>query len=228
MTNNPFRRLRALKSTLNNRKLTALLLAANVFFLTLWVGGWTSSSFPKFWSQETKRKVEKRHGALTEPIEIIEPSVKGVAITLGKEFDGQSDWIKNLRFKIRNKYTKAITFLGLDLDFPETIATGPIMMHQLFIGQRVDLKFTQNHAPLSLQPNGEVEIRLEPEFQSIKLSIESRQGPVQNINNVVIRVREVMFEDGTLYTPGGNFWRPNPDPNSPHKWILITDEPKKP
>jgi len=171
--------------------------------------------------------VEKRHGVLTEPIEIIEPSAKGIPITLGKEFDGESDWIKNLRFKIRNKYTKEITFINLDFDFPETSATGIMMAHQLFIGQRPDLKFTLNNPPLSLQPNGEVEISLESEFQSIKRSIESRQGPVENINNIVIRTGDVMFEDGTLYS-GGNFWRPNPDPNSPHKWLLVTGDLTKP
>ena len=227
MRNKFFKTLLASKNALHSRKVTVLLVVANVFLLTVCVSGWVSSNPLNRWSQETRRKVEKRRGVLTEPIEIVEPSVKGIPITLGKEFEGPSDWIKNLRLKIRNKYPKTITFIQVDFDFPETSLTGPIIAHQLFIGQRWDFKFTQKNPPLSLQPNGELEISLEPEFQSIKRSIEHRQGPVENINHIVIRTVEVMFEDDTLYA-NGDFWRPNPDQNSPHKWILINREPTKP
>jgi len=195
---------------------------ANLFFLTTGVGGWASTALSNRWSQDNRRMVEKRHGVLTEPVEIVDPSVKGVPIALGKEFNGGPDWIKSLRLKVKNKYSKTITFIGLDFDFPETSTTGIMMMHQLFIGQRSDAKFTQNNPPLSLPPNRDVEIALEPEFQSIKRLLEARNGPIENINHIVIRIRDVMFDDGTLYA-NGNFWQPNPDQNSPHKWVLIGD-----
>lgn len=227
MGNKLFNTFRFFGGVLRGRKMTVLLVTANIFILTLFVTGWSSSKFRSL-QQDNKKKVEKRHSALKDvPIEIIEPKVKGRAIALGEDFDGDSDWLSHLTFRIRNKSNKPVTFVQLDLDFPETIATGPIMMHRLLIGRRTDLSSTQSNATLHMEPNNEIEISLEPEFKSIKRLIEARQGPMDKINNVMIRIGDVMFEDGTIYSGGGIF-KPNPDPTSSQKWILLTDEPRKP
>jgi len=177
--------------------------------------------------QANKKKVEKHFAPVNVPIEITEPKVKGKALTLGEEFDDDSDWLKHLTFKIRNRSEKPITFFHLDLDFPETAATGPVMMHQLFFGRRSDVIETLSNALVYLPPNGEIEVSLDSEFSSIKRLIEHRQGSVEKISKLVIRIGEVMFEDGALYSGGGIF-RPNPDPSSPRKWILLPNERGKP
>lgn len=222
MRNKLFNMFRILAIVLRGRKITILLVVANVFILSLYVTGWSSSKFRSLQPQANKKRVERHFAPKNVPIEIIEPKAKGKAITLGEDFEGESDWLRHLTFKVKNKSNKPITFFHLDLDLPETQATGPVMMHQLFFGQRSDFTATLSNRPLRLEPNGEIEVPLDSEFNSIKKLVEHRQGPVENISKLVIRIGEVMFEDGTLYSGGGIF-KPNSDASSPHKWLKVRD-----
>lgn len=208
---------------LQRRKIITALVIANTCLLTIYVGGWSYSKSRILRPQDNKKVVEKHFAPNNEPIEIIEPKIKAKAVKLGEAFEDGSDWLKHNTFKVKNRSNKPITFLQIDLDFPETKATGSIMRHSLFIGRRPDFKSTLNNPPLYLKPSEALEISLEPEYSAIKRLIELRQPPVENINKLVIRTSEVMFEDGTLYF-GGSIFKRNPDPNSPHKWVLITDE----
>jgi hypothetical protein len=204
---------------LQKRKITTALIIANMCLLTIFVSGW---SYNKPRLQDNKKVVEKHPAPKNEPIEMTEPKVKAKGVKLGEPFEDESDWLKHLTFKVKNISDKPITFFQIDLDFPETKATGSIMMHQLFIGRRSDFKSTLNNAPLYLKPNEAIEISLEPEYSAIKELIEIRQAPVENINKLVIRTSEVMFEDETLYS-GGSIFKRNPDLNNPRKWLRITD-----
>lgn len=212
-----------LTTIIQNRKITIALIIANICLLTLYVGGWSYSKSRTPRSQGNEKIVEKHFAPKNEPIEITEPKIKAKTIKLGEKFEDESDWLKYLTFKVKNRSDKPITFLQIDLDFPETKTTGSIMMHQLFIGQRPDFRSTLNNPPLYLKPNETIEISLEPEYSAIKRLIELRQPSVENINKLIIRTSEVMFEDSTLYSGGGIFKR-NPDATSPQKWILVTDE----
>lgn len=207
---------------MRKRKVTALLLIANLCLLALYLGGWSSGGFRALSAQGDGKSVSKHFAPKNEPIELAELKIKGKAVSLGDTFKGESDWLKNLTLKVKNKSEKPITLLQIDLDFPETSATGSIMMHQLFIGQSPDLGSTRDNQPLLLKPNESVSISLESEFADIKRLIELRQPPVENINRVVIRLGEVVFEDGTRYS-GGSIFRRNPDANNPRKWVPVTD-----
>ena len=205
-------------STIRNRKITTALIVANICLLTLYVSGWSHGK-----RQIAQQKVVEKHFApKNEPIEIIEPKVKTKDVKLGAGFEDESDWLKHVTFKVRNRSDKAITFLQINLDFPETKATGNIMMRQLFFGQRPDFKFTLDNPPLYLKPNEMMEISLASEYDNIKKLIELRQPPIENINKLTIRTDEIVFEDGTLYT-GGAIFKRNPDSTSPRKWILVTE-----
>lgn len=220
MKNIVINNVRFVSSILRGRRLAVVLLAANLFLLTLYVTGWSSTVLGQLGPQN-KKKVEKHKTYLKLPIEIFEPKIRDTPIALGEQFDGDADWLKGLRFKIRNTSDKPITWVSLFLVFPETRATGPVMMDQLFIGQRSDVK--TNNPPLDLKPGSELEVPLEPHFDSIKRLIESR-GKLENVNDVDINIQQVMFADGTLYF-GGSIWKANPDTSSPHKWVMIPDKP---
>jgi hypothetical protein len=215
--------IRFVTSIMRGRRLAFVLLAANLFLLTLYVTGWSSTVLGQFGPQ-SKKRVEKHSSPAKEPIEIFATRIRNTPVALGKEFDSESDWLKDLRFRIRNKSQKPITWIGINLLFPETRMTGPVMVDQLFLGQRPDMK-TKN-PPLELKPGEELEVSMETHFDSIKRLVESR-GRLDNVNRVDINVDEVMFADGTLYS-GDALWRPNPDTSSPHKWVKIDPEVSKP
>ena len=210
--------LRFVSSILRGRRLAVVLLVANLFLLTLYVTGLSSTVLGQLGPQNKKR-VGKHKTYLKLPIEIFEPKIRDTPIALGEEFDGDVDWLKGLRFKIRNNSEKPITWIGINLVFPATRLTGPVMVDQLFVGQRPDMR-TKN-PPLDLKPGEELEVSMESHFDSIKRLIESR-GRLDNVNDVDINVDEVMFSDGTLYS-GDAIWKPNPDTSSPHKWVKVRD-----
>jgi hypothetical protein len=204
---------------LQKRKITTALIIANMCLLTIFVSGWSYSE-PS--SQDNRKVVEKHWAPENEPTDITEPRIKARGIKLGETFEDESDWLKHLTFKVKNRSDRPITFFQIDLDFPETKATGNIMMHQLFIGRRSDFTSTRNNPPLYLKPNEAIEISLEPEYNAIKRLIELRGLPVESINKLGIRTSEAMFEDETLYH-GGAIFKRNPDLNSPRKWLPISD-----
>lgn len=205
---------------MKKRKVTILLVVANLCLLTLYVSGWKFGKAPVPRLQDGGKTVVKHFAPANEPVEVTEPKIKGRDIKLGDIVKEGSDWLKHLTFKVKNKSDAPITFLQVDLDFPETSATGSVMMHQLFIGQSPDIGSTRNNQALRLNPNESISISLEPEYGNIKRLIELRQPPVENINKVVIRLGEVMFEDGRRYS-GGSLFRRNPDPGSPRKWVPV-------
>ena len=168
---------------------------------------------------QNKKEVEKHRTFLKLPLEVSEAKIGDRPIALGEQFDGDADWLKGLKVKIKNESDQTITWASISFLFPETRLTGPVMVDQFFLGQRSDMK-TKN-PPLDLKPGEEMEVSLESHFDSIKHLIESR-GRLDLVNDVDIEVQEVMFADGTLYS-GDVIWKPNPDTSSPHKWLKVRD-----
>jgi hypothetical protein len=206
-------------SILRNRKITTALIIANICLFALYAGGWSHGKRPLALQKE--KAILKHPGPKKEPFEITDIRIKTKALKLGEIFEDESDWLKHVIFKVKNRSDKAITFLQIDLDFPETEATaGAIMMHQLFFGQRADFRATLNNQPLYIKPNEALEISLEREYDDIKTLIELKHPTVGVINQLTIRTSDIVFEDGTLYS-AGMFSRRNPDPDSPRKWIAL-------
>jgi hypothetical protein len=203
-------------SSVSWRRRTVLLIALNIAFPILYVTAVSSTALGML-AQQHQKKVEKHKTYLKLPLEVSEGKIGDKPIALGEPFDGDVDWLKGLKVKVKNKSEKTISWASILFTFPETRLTGPIMIEFLYIGRRSDMK-TPN-PPLELKPSEEIELSLESHFDSIKGLIQSR-GRLDEVNNVDIEVSEVMFSDGTLYS-GDNIWKPNPDSNSPHKWLKI-------
>lgn len=185
----------------------------------LYVSGLSSRVFGN--ADPQNKKIVKNRSSVDVPIEIVATKVKDRSIEFRQEFDADANWLRDLTFKIKNKSTKPITWIGINITFPETRATGSLMLHQLFIGQRSDMLSTlTSNPPLDLKPGEEKEISLEPEFDLIRRLIKLR-GRVEDINNVDLTIDEVMFADDTLYS-GSNLWRRNPDTSSARKWLKIS------
>jgi len=206
---------------MRRQKVTVLLVVANLCLLTVYVGGWTSGRTPAPRSQEEGKSVVKHFAPRHEPIEVTGLKIKGRAVKLGEVVKDEPDWLRHLVLEVKNRSDKPIALLQIDLDFPETRATGSVMMHQLFIGWDPDFRSTSGNQPLGLKPGESVHIPLGPEYAGIKRLIELRQPSVENINHVVVRLGEVRFEDGTRYS-GGRVFKRGGDENGRPKWIPAT------
>ena len=226
MRNIVIKSIRFITSLSKGRRITLLLVAANIALPILYLTGVTPASVRGDLNPQKQRRVQRVSGPPNEPLEVFEPKLRTTQIAFGQVLESTDvDWIKDLNFKIKNRSNKPITFIHIDVLFPETRAIGPVLVHQLFLGQRSDMSSTLiNNLPLKLLPDKEELVSLEPAYARIKSLIE-HTNKVEDIHDVEIEVYEVMFADDTLWS-GGAFWKRNPDTNSSHKWIRV-DSPEQ-
>jgi hypothetical protein len=193
------------------KSITKILLIANACVLFLYVSGWV---YPRAQSGEKNIK-----GLLqpNQPVEI-NVKVKGKAVKLNEKFEGETNWLRDIVLEVKNTSNKPIDFLRLDIDFPESRATGRLLLHQIFLGRRSDVASLSNKPPLRLTPGESLTIPLASEYERISRLIRVRYVSVETMNEINIALGEAMFDDGTLWSGGDIFMR-NPDSNSPRKWI---------
>jgi hypothetical protein len=210
------------------RRLTVLLALSNLLVLILYVSGWTHEAPPQEPRLSGKeRAVRKGFAPPNEPVEFASLKVKGRAAGLGEKFEGEGDWLRGVTLSIRNRADQPIVWARLDLTFPETAATGPVMLHQIFLGSRPDLPQPPGVAPLRLMPKETLEVPLAAEYEQIKTLIELRHASVELVRQLDLHLGEVLYEDGTLWS-GGQLFKRNPDPGGQRKWLRLSDGPQPP
>jgi len=197
------------------KSLTKILLLANACVFVLYVSGWV---YPRV------QNAEKTIKGLSQPNQPIEISVKvkDKAVKLNKKFEGEAGWLKDVTLEIKNTSNKTINFLRLDIDFPESRATGKILLHQIFLGKNSDIQSLRNKAPLNLMPGQSLEIPLASEHERISRLIRLRYPSVEDMSEINITLGEAMFDDETLWS-GGAIFKRNPDSNNPRKWVLVSN-----
>jgi hypothetical protein len=196
------------------RGATARLIPASLCLLAVFMVGWVS---PRV--QDKKRMIVRPLTLVKEPVEITFER-HGQPVKANEEFEGDVDWVKELKLKLKNRSDKTITFIVLDIDFPETEAVvGKVAQRQIWLGRWPDEQTTR--PLLQLRPGESTEFPLDAEYDDIKALITGIM-PVDSITKTVIRLHQVMFDDGTLFS-SGVMYRRNPDANDPHKWIKIEE-----
>ena len=208
---------------INRRAITITLTIANLCVFVIFVSGWVNPL-----AQDNKTIV-RRLTFTKEPVEIsfklkgqpvnsrkVKRPVEGIST---EEFEGDPDWLKDLTFKVRNTSEKTITYLALNLHFPEVTKNGATGLHQIFLGVDPDGKFPR--AELRLAPNQTTEIPLAAMYDNIKNLVRAADNSrIENVSKLSVDFSSALFEDGTLFE-GGTTWRRNPDPNGHPKWIRI-------
>ncbi|MDQ3820674.1 MAG: hypothetical protein M3362_23735, partial [Acidobacteriota bacterium] len=131
-----------LSESISSRKITTLLIVANILVFSLCISdssGGTARITP---TQNNERVITTNTLRKNEPIEISDININGRTIKLGEPFVEDGEWLKNVKFKVVNKSDKVITYIVLNIDFPETLETGSIMIHSLYLGNSPDSKST--------------------------------------------------------------------------------------
>jgi hypothetical protein len=173
-------------------------------------------------------KVPHIPGLGPDPIEITEIKVKGKERKAGEGFVEDGEWLNDTTFKLTNTYSKPITYLQLDVNFPEvTPKEHPeaTFQYQILLGRHPIYK--SERPELLIMPGDTIEVSLASCYEEMKGMIERVKerlnDPVNSINSVnriEFYLSEAAFSDGTLYS-GGRMHKRNPDPNGQRKWIEI-------
>lgn len=150
--------------------------------------------------------------------------VKGVRIAMGRKFSATSiaqrgrgqveDWLDSLEFSLTNKSPKHITYIHLELQFPDTEVNGLLMVYrELAVGVPPKLSGDQLRygEPLDLSPGNTFTFALSTkDLQQIKDFLALRKFELFDLSSVVVQVLTVVFDDETKWTLGGSYFRPNP------------------
>ena len=153
-----------------------------------------------------------------QPVEVSE-AVRAEQGIRTEEFEGDSDWVKDLTLKLRNTSDKTITYIQLNLHFPEVTRNGRTALHQIFLGVDPDGQFRREE--LRLAPQQTIEIPLSVRYADIKNLVENGgQVSLGNVTQLWVEFHAALFDDGTLFEAGTVFRR-NPDQTDPHSWIKI-------
>jgi hypothetical protein len=210
---------------INRRMITITLATANLCLFVICV----SASMPSV--AQNKKTLIRRLTLIKEPVDISfnlkGHPVKGreeVDTALGirtEEFEGDPDWVKNLTLKARNNTDKTITYLVVNLHFPEVTKNGATGLHQIFLGVDPDGKFPR--AELRLAPHETIEIPLADRVNEIKTLVDTvGKVPLESVTKLWVQFYSALFDDGTLYETGTWFKR-NPDQTDPRKWIKVSN-----
>jgi hypothetical protein len=194
---------------------TIVLVIANLALLVVYFSAWTRSG-----AQGNKKTIQRWPTTLVYPVDITEFKASGKAVNQDEEFEEGPDWVRNLTFKLKNKSNKTITYIMVNVTFPETKAAlnGRVVAHQIHLGQDPDNKMEQ--APLHLAPEQSMNLSLAPEYDDIKGAVTVQRLPMENISKIIVRLQEVMFDDGSLWS-AGILYRRNANPNQPNKWLKV-------
>ena len=131
-----------------------------------------------------------------------------------EEFDEADDWTRRLSFEIDSVAVKAITFVQINLKFPDTLSTGNIMVYPISVGNRPGALQSVPASPLYLKPGDKMKVEVANEYEQLEKFVRNRHS-MKDIRKVELEVGFIGFEDGTAWA-AGDFLRP--DPNNPRRF----------
>jgi hypothetical protein len=113
------------------------------------------------------------------------------------------EWLENLQFTVRNTSDKRITYIVIQIDFPETGVGAPTMVYSKGIGIPPDPPVPPDSSLFSLDPGDKTTISLSAtELEGVKGFLASRNYQLADLNKVVIRIATVAFDDGIKWEQG--------------------------
>lgn len=168
-------------------------------------------------SNDGRRQISRDYW-FNEPIKIDRLFRGDQPVGVDERFSADSDWLKGLKVRIKNNSGKDISYISLDLEFPETLATGNVMIFSFSYGPQPIRKAEQYETIKGQKPvpaGGNVEMVLDDSmFGQLKKFLESRQA-LDSLARVKIRISMIYFTDDTAWGTGSFLTR---DPNDPRRW----------
>ncbi len=173
--------------------------------------------------QQSDEKVIEKQDFPNEPFEFSDLSVRNINIVPHQKFSAKlmaennsgevEDWLENLKFVIKNRFDKRITYIYIELDFPETEISGPMMVYNnLSIGihPKASGNSLKYDKPLALEPGGKITFALSAQrLKLIQDFLALRSFHLAELNKAIIRISYIFFDDGTKWSQG-DYYKPAP------------------
>ncbi|HWW74065.1 MAG TPA: hypothetical protein VNZ44_01645, partial [Pyrinomonadaceae bacterium] len=181
--------------------------------------------------QSAQRVVVETTFPLNQPVELVGVEVAGGmhAFTKGgtemdatAAFDAPDDWLRRLVFKFRNKTDKAILSAALYGSLSAGEDGEVPMGFDLTFGQELDESaFTgrpPQGVPSSLAPGQTGDVSWsEAEYAQLEKFL-STKHPLASYRKMTVHLRDIRFDDGTVWTLSGLY---RIDPLDPRKWTRV-------
>ena len=165
-------------------------------------------------SDQNPRKSIEEAFAFKPQVRISKIKTGEIERELKKEFEDSQDWLKRLSIEVESVAAKPIVYIELNLNFPETRASGNLMSFPIRVGVRPDLNVPRDNKPFRLLPNEKVTILVADQYDHLVQFVE-RRNPMRTINKIQLEIGFIIFEDGTAWH--GDFMKP--DPSKPGRYI---------
>ena len=196
-----------------------LLAGAIVFGCLIGVGinRWTPDAQAQQENSQDGSKIVKLSYSRKPIIKISQLKVGEKTKNLGESFDEDENWLKNLSFKLENKSGKRIVYLQVNVNFPETRATGNLMSFPIVFGQFPGIPNHSKNPPFLLNPDNSIEVELSKDYDELAKFINGR-SPIKSMRKVELEIGFVIFDDKTAWSAGAYSRQ---DPNNPKRYVDI-------
>jgi hypothetical protein len=193
--------------------------------------------------QQSDEKVVERKEYGYEPFEFKDFSVRKVKIAPSQKLSARAlaesakgnegDWLADLEFNITNKWNQAITYIDLELEFPETATGGLKRVYDMDIGihPAATSEMIKYGKPLKLNSNETYTFRLSvKDLEKIKKFLSRGSFELAHLNKLVIDSSYLYFEDGMKWEQG-SWYKPvpseGPSAGKPGRYEKLNSHPKK-
>lgn len=203
-------------------RFTLIALVGVSLILTVWLANTSAQN------QQHDRMVERKPWRALEPVRIVAVKTKNKEnIEIGRAFDEDDDWLDGFTVTVANNYSKTITAMTISMIFSrDTGDTRPPLAMELHFGPSpIARDYIHRNPNKVIKVGKSADLRLIPQnYRILKRDFEQAGYP-NSINRVELVIREVGFEDGSVFDSGTFYLQDPANPKDPTKKIPVRGPP---
>jgi hypothetical protein len=168
------------------------------------------------YAQDQKLRAIEKTTNFAEPVEVVDLQVGGESIKHLYKFLADKDWLKTFRLKIKNTSGKSVVYIRAEVEIPKTGTMDYPFLVPLVYGQMPPApgESSSLYTPKPIASNKTQTLMIAPSMYETLMDY-LRQNKVDDIDDVKLSIKFIIFEDGTAWGNGQILHR---DPNNPRKW----------
>ncbi len=155
-----------------------------------------------------------------EPVEITDLIVEREGIEFGKAFSAQQDWLRTLRFNVKNTSDKVIDYVGIRvyIQYPDSKKTSNAFDVKAGFYASANNPVDRNNRAIHLQPGQVVSLNVNEKLYRQFLQMITEANAENESIKISLLIAEVHTEDHSMWLQGGWY---APDPVDSKKWVEL-------
>jgi len=180
------------------------------------------------------RRVQLEQSIPKDLVKVVRVMLGGTEVKLGVPFPADDAWFSRLRFVIKNVSTRKIIFVDGEIRFPQTGDETPenfMVMDRILLGHRPEpandpgaARRRPDYFPsvaILVNPGEEMTVPVVGSFEQTRALIEKKQ-PLPSVTTAAVGIGTIFFDDGTMWTNPGLYFRADPD--TPGRYVRISPQ----